>query len=180
VFFVNFIYDLPFLRNSASHLVRSTVAGWEVAGIITAESGAPVNLGISGVNTPASIISNSGDRPDVTGAISYPKTPSQWFTGNFSNPVCATGPDCYGNLGFDAITGPGRQNWDLSLQKDFAFTERAKLQFRADAFNAFNHPQFEGNANLGGLGNNFNSGNFGQITSAYDPRELQLSLKFIF
>ena len=195
VFFVNFIYDLPFLRNSASHLVRSTVAGWEVAGIITAESGAPVNLGVSGgINNPSSIIGNSGLRPDVTGAISYPKTTAQWFTGNFGYTnvtesdgnkysfatQCQTGPDCYGNLPFDAITGPGRQNWDLSLQKDFAFTERAKLQFRADAFNAFNHPQFEGNANLGGLGNSFGSGNFGQITSAYDPRELQLSLKFIF
>lgn len=180
VFFVNFIYDMPFLRNDPNKLVRGTLGGWEVAAIITAESGAPVNLGISGVNTPASIISNSGDRPNISGAVSYPKTVSNWFTGNFTDPVCAVGPDCYGNLGFDAITGPGRQNWDLSLQKDFAFTERAKLRFRADAFNAFNHPQFEGNANLGGLGNNFGAGNFGQITSAYDPREFQLSLKFIF
>ena len=180
VFFVNFVYDLPFLRNDSSRLVRSTVAGWEVAAIVTAQSGAPVNLGISGVNTPASIISNSGDRPNYSGAISYPKTVSQWFTGNFSDPVCATGPDCYGNLPFDAITGPGRQNWDLSLLKDFAFTERAKLEFRVEAFNAFNHPQFQGNINTGGLGNNFGAGNFGQITSAYDPRELQLALKFIF
>jgi hypothetical protein len=180
VFLVNFVYDLPFLRNDANRLVRSTVAGWELAAIVTAQSGAPVNLGLSGVNTPASIISNSGDRPNVNGAISYPKTVSQWFTGNFSDPACQTGPDCYGNLGFDAITGPGRQNWDLSLAKDFAFTERAKLEFRAEAFNAFNHPQFQGNINTGGLGNNFGAANFGQITSAYDPRELQLALKFIF
>jgi hypothetical protein len=126
------------------------------------------------------VISNSGDRPNLTGSISYPKSVNSWFTGNFSNPVCATGPDCYGNLGFDAITGPSRQNWDLSILKNFAFTERFRMEFRVEAFNIWNHPQFEANANLGGLGNNFGAANFGQITSAYDPRELQLGLKLIF
>jgi len=180
VFFVNFVYDLPFFTNSANHLTRATIGGWQLAAIVTAESGAPVNLGITGSNTPASIIANSGDRPNVSGGISYPKTVNQWFTGNFALPACQTGPDCYGNLGFDAITGPGRQNWDVSLSKNFAFTERFKLEFKVDAFNLWNHPQFEGNANLGGLGNNFGSGNFGQITAAYDPRELQLALKLKF
>jgi hypothetical protein len=180
VFFTNFVYDLPFFRNASSRLLRGGLGGWEFASIVTVESGAPVNLGISGVNTAASVIANSGDRPNIAGGISYPKTVNQWFTGNFSNPACATGPDCYGNLGFDAITGPGRQNWDMSLLKNFAFTERFKMEFRAEAFNIWNHPQFEGNANTGGLGNNFGSGNFGQITSAYDPRELQLALKLMF
>jgi hypothetical protein len=179
VFFANFVYDLPFFRD-ANHLTKGLLGGWEVAAIITVESGAPVNLGLSGVNTPASIISNSGDRPNVAGGITYPKTVNQWFTGNFSDPVCAAGPDCYGNLGFDAITGPGKQNWDMSLLKNFAFTEKFRAEFRVEAFNIWNHPQFEGNSNLGGLGNNFGAGNFGQITAAYDPRELQLGLKFIF
>jgi hypothetical protein len=184
VFFANFVYDLPFFRD-ANHLTKAALGGWELAAIITAESGAPVNLGLSGVNTPASIISNSGDRPYVTGAISYPKTVNSWFSGNFAAPTaannyCLTGPDCYGNLGFDAITGPSRQNWDLSILKNFAITEKFKVEFRAEAFNIWNHPQFEGNSNLGGLGNNFGAGNFGQITSAYDPRELQLGLKVKF
>ena len=193
VFFANFVYDLPFFR-TGSALERGLAGGWQVASIITVESGAPINLGVSGgVNNPASIISNSGIRPDVSGPITYPKTVNQWFTGNFGHTVtesdgkqytfgtvCQTGPDCYGNLGFNAITGPGRQNWDVSLLKNFAFTERLRLEFRVEAFNIWNHPQFEGNANLGGLGNNFGSGNFGQITSAYDPRELQLGLKLKF
>jgi hypothetical protein len=179
VFFANFVYDLPFFRD-ANHLTKGLLGGWQVAAIITVESGAPVNLGLTGVNTPASIISNSGDRPDSSGGISYPKTVKQWFSGNFTDPVCATGPDCFGNLGFDAITGPARQNWDLSLLKNFAFTEKFRVEFRAEAFNVWNHPQFEGNSNLGGLGNNFGAGNFGQITAAYDPRELQLGLKVIF
>ena len=178
VFFANFVYDLPFFRNGSA-LTKGLAGGWQLASIITVESGAPVNLGING-ETPSSIIANSGDRPNISGGISYPKTVGQWFSGNFSNPVCATGPDCYGNLGFDAITGPGRQNWDVSLLKNFAFTERFKMEFRVEAFNLWNHPQFEGNANLGGLGNNFGSSNFGQITGAYDPRELQLGLKLKF
>jgi len=193
VFFANFVYDLPFFR-SGSALERGLAGGWQVASIITVESGAPVNLGVSGgINNPASVIGNSGLRPDVNGPITYPKTVNQWFSGNFGHTVtesdgksytfgtmCETGPDCYGNLGFNAITGPGRQNWDVSLLKNFSFTERLKLEFRVEAFNIWNHPQFEGNANLGGLGNNFGGGNFGQITSAYDPRELQLGLKLKF
>lgn len=193
VFFANFVYDLPFFR-SGNGFTKGVLGGWEVASIITSESGAPVNIGVSGsTNSPSSIISNSGVRPDVSGPISYPKKVGQWFSGNFGHTVtesdgksytfgtlCETGPDCYGNLGFDAITGPGRTNWDFSLLKNFAVTERFKVEFRAEAFNVFNHPQFEGNANTGGLGNNFGSGNFGQITSAYDPREFQLALKLKF
>lgn len=183
VFFVNLVYDMPFFRNDANHLTRATLGGWEFAAIVTEESGAPLNIGLnapSGKSIASSVVSNSGDRPDITGAISYTKTPAQWFTGNFSTPLCQTGPDCYGDLPAGLITGPGRNNFDLSLLKDFAFTERLKLQFRAEAFDAFNHPQFEGNANTGGLSVNYNSANFGTVTNAYDPREFQLALKLIF
>jgi hypothetical protein len=204
VFFANFVYDLPFFRDGSA-LTKGLAGGWQLAAIITVESGAPVNLGLSGgTNNPSSIIGNSGVRPDVAGSISYPKTVNQWFgTGNIgyiidkntgqtvsacavgetcvpAATLCNAGPDCYGNAPFNAITGPARQNWDLSLLKNFAFTERFKVEFRVEAFNIWNHPQFEGNANLGGLGNNVGAGNFGQITSAYDPRELQLGLKFKF
>jgi hypothetical protein len=188
VFFANFVYDLPFFRDS-SHLTKGLLGGWEFAAIITAESGAPINLGLSGPNA-SSIIGNSGNRPDVTGSITYPHTANQWFnTSVFSFPACATGPDCYGNLPFDAITGPGRQNWDLSLLKNFAFTERFRVEFRVEAFNIWNHPQLEANSDLGGISNNWAgcvpgtpgcTSNFGAITQAYDPRELQLGLKLIF
>ena len=182
VFFANFVYDLPFFRN-ASRLTKATLGGWQFSGIVTEESGAPVNLGVSG-ETAGSIIANSSTRPNVTGSITYPHTTASWFnTSVFSPPTCAPGgpgTDCYGNLGFDAITGPGRNNFDLSLIKNFAFTERFRLEFRVDAFNTFNHPQFQGNADTGGLGTGQGSGGFGVITQAYDPRELQLALKLIF
>jgi hypothetical protein len=187
VFFANFVYDLPFFRNAPSRLLKAGLGGWELAAIITEESGAPIDLGTTG-STAASYINNSGDksggvRPNLTGSISYPKTATAWFSGNFSAPACTaggSGADCYGNLGFDAIRGPGHNNFDLSLLKNFAFTERFRMEFRAEAFNAFNHTQFEGNANTGGISNNFGAGDFGQVKNAYDGRQFQLALKLIY
>jgi len=179
VFFANFVYDVPLFRDATSHLVRGALGGWQFSGIITEESGAPINIGMTGT-TASSVIGNTGIRPNLTGSISYPKTAAAWFTGNFSAPACATGPDCYGNVGFDAVTGPGRNNFDLALMKNFAFTERFRMEFRAEAFNVFNHTQFEGNSDLGGISNNFGSSNFGAVTSAYDARQLQLAIKFIY
>jgi len=182
VFFANFVYDLPVFRNATSRLVRGGLGGWEFAAIITEQSGAPINLGVNG-HTAASLISNSSTRPDVSGSISYPKTAGAWFSGNFAAPPCAPGgpgTDCYGNLGFDGIRGPGRNNFDLSLLKNFAFTERFRMEFRAEAFNAFNHTEFEGNANTGGISTNFGAGDFGQVKNAYDSRQWQFALKLIF
>ncbi|HTS35855.1 MAG TPA: TonB-dependent receptor [Candidatus Solibacter sp.] len=179
VFFANFVYELPLFRNATSRLLKGGLGGWELAAIITEQSGAPINLGVNGT-TAASVISNTAVRPDLTGSISYNKTAASWFSGNFSAPVCATGPDCFGNLGFDAIRGPGRNNFDLSLLKNFAFTERFRMEFRAEAFNAFNHTEFQGNANTGGISTNFGAGDFGQVKNAYDSRQWQFALKLIF
>ena len=182
VFFGNFVYDLPLFRTATSRLVRGAAGGWQFSGIVTEESGAPINLGVSGT-TAASYISNSGTRPVVSGAISYPKTPAAWFSGNFAAPPCTPGgpgTDCYGNLGFDAITGPGRNNFDLALLKNFAFTERLHMEFRAEAFNAFNHTQFQGNSNTGGISTSFGAGDFGQVKNAYDARQWQFALKLIY
>ena len=181
-FFANFVYDLPLFKNATSRALKAGLGGWQVSGIITEESGAPINLGVNG-KTAASIISNSGTRPDVTGSISHPKTAAAWFSGNFSAPTCAPGgpgTDCYGNLGFDAIRGPGRNNFDLALMKNFAFTEKLHMEFRAEAFNAFNHTQFQGNANTGGISTNFGAGDFGQVKNAYDARQWQFALKLIY
>jgi len=182
VFFANFVYDLPAFRNATSRALRAGLGGWQLSAIVSESSGAPINLGVSGT-TAASYISNSGTRPDVAGSISYPKTAAQWFSGTFTAPTCAAGgpgTDCYGNLGFDAVRGPGRNNFDLALNKAFAFTERFHVDFRAEAFNAFNHTQFEGNSNSGGISTNVGAGDFGQVKNAYDGRQFELALKFIF
>jgi hypothetical protein len=163
------------------------LGGWEFSGIVTEETGAPVNLNVSGT-TAASIIGNTATRPNITGSISYPKTKDgqtvTWFNpSTFSAPACTvggSGADCYGNAPFDALRGPGHNNFDLSLLKNFAFTERFRMEFRAEAFNTFNHTQLQGNADTGGLGASYGSGNFGQITQAYDGRQFQLGLKLIY
>jgi len=82
----------------------------------------------------------------------------------------------WGNTPFNALRGPGRQNWNLSVFKSFVFSESrgSKLEFRAEFFNAFNHTEFNGvNTNLSG-------GGFGAVNSAHDPREIQLGLKLYF
>jgi len=184
-FFINYVYDIPLLRN-ASGAAKAIAGGWSTSGIVTWNSAPPVNFGVSG-NNAASILGNTGNRPDLSGPISYHLDKSQpnpgYFTGNFSAPVCSltgNGSDCYGNVPSYAGRGFGRNNFDLALFKTFAFTERLHLDFRADAFNAFNHTQFKGDTNNGGLGLNVNGGNFGHVTSAFNGREWQLSLKASF
>ncbi|HEY1463289.1 MAG TPA: hypothetical protein VGF44_07720, partial [Terriglobales bacterium] len=85
-------------------------------------------------------------------------------------------------LGHNAVIGPGRDDWNLSLFKSFVISESrgSRFEFRAESFNTWNHTQFKGDYNNGGISTNVGSGNFGQVTSAFDPREFQLGAKLIF
>jgi hypothetical protein len=142
------------------------------------ESGAPLNMGVSGTNV-ANVVPNSGNRPDLIGKISYPKMATEWFNpAAFAAPALGT----YGDLGHDAVRGPGRDDWNLSLFKDFVISEArgSRFEFRAESFNTWNHTQFKGDYNNGGISTNVGSSNFGQVTSAFDPREFQLGAKLIF
>jgi len=180
VVFINYIYDIPLFRNSASHIAKTALGGWQLSSIISIMSGAPLNI-TQGGTTAASAVPNSNVRPNLTGTISYPKKIGEWFDPSaFSAPVCATGPDCWGNLGHDALRGPGRDNWNMSLFKNFNFNERSRLEFRVDAFNVFNHTQWVGNVNQGGIDTNLGDSAFGAVSSASDPRILQLGLKLVF
>jgi hypothetical protein len=182
VMFVNFVYDIPLLRNSGNRLMRTVVGGWSLSGIITAETGAPLNIGVNGSNA-SSVIPNSSNRPDVNGAIRYPKTVAAWFDPSvFSAPACAVGPDCYGNLPHNLVRGPGRDNWNLSLFKSFVISENrgSRFEFRAESFNTWNHTQFRGDYNGGGISVNQGASDFGQVKSAFDPRVFQLGAKLIF
>jgi hypothetical protein len=80
------------------------------------------------------------------------------------------------------VRGPGRQNWNISLFKNFGLDEKrgTNLQFRAEFFNLWNHAQWQGDTLNGGISANFGAANFGAITSAYDPRAIQLALKLSF
>jgi hypothetical protein len=177
-FFTNFVYQIPLLKNSGNKLLKTTLGGWEVSGIVMAISGAPLNIGLNGQNV-ASVVPNTANRPNVTGGGSNPHTVQEWFnTSVFSMPAAGA----WGNEPHNGVDGPGRQNWNVSLFKNFIFNQErgTNLQFRAEFFNIWNHPQWIGDAQQGGISTNFGANNFGQVTSAYDPRVVQLALKFSF
>ena len=80
----------------------------------------------------------------------------------------------FGNSSRSPLLGPGRNNWDIGVQKFFQIHEQTQLQFRMEMFNAFNHAQFNNpNSNRG-------SGNFGLIGGARQPRLIQFGLKLLF
>jgi hypothetical protein len=80
----------------------------------------------------------------------------------------------FGNLGFDALTGPGAFTMDTGLHKTFGLTERQKLTFRLEAFNTLNHTVFSNPTST------LNNANFGRILSAKSPRAFQIALKYVF
>ena len=179
VAFVNFVYDLPIFRHSSNRLLKSTVGGWQLSGIVTAESGAPINIVLGGTSA-GSVVQQASNRPDVAGPISTPHTVQAWFDpASFTTPAVGT----WGDLGHNAIRGPGRDNWNLSLFKTFAFTERFHFEFRAESFNTWNHTQFRGDqngSNGNGIDTSTTDARFGQVTAAYDPRTFQFGGKLIF
>lgn len=110
------------------------------------------------------------------------KTVASWFNPAVFSVPTGTGTDIYGNLGFNALRGPGRDQWNPSLFKSFVISESrgSRFELRADAFNTWNHTQFKGDVNNGGISLNAGSGNFGAVTAAFDPREFQLGTKLTF
>jgi hypothetical protein len=169
---VNFIYDLPFLEKSPNRLLRTTLGGWEISGIVTMTSGLPINPQLTGGQS-GNGLPNATNRPDKISSVSYPHKVGEWFdTAAFASPAAGT----WGNAGFNSLRGPGRNNWNLSLFKSFQFSEDRgrRLELRAESFNVWNHTQFDQVSNALG------ASNFGQVTSAFDPRVFQFGAKLYF
>jgi hypothetical protein len=163
-FSANFIYSIPVLRNSSSRLVKSTLGGWQVSGIVTIESGIPINVSAGSNNGKIRYMHKPVASTDPFQHIQY------FDTSVFTAPAAGV----WGNLGHNALRGPGRDNWNLSLFKTFAFGETSGLQLRLETFNTFNHTQFQNSDNSVG------DTRFGQFTSAYPARIVQLSGKIYF
>ncbi|MEN3326060.1 MAG: hypothetical protein V7638_867 [Acidobacteriota bacterium] len=173
---LSYSYALPF-KKPGDGLVANLVNGWETFGIVTLQSGRPFTVAllseIDNSGTGRSILGfGANDRPNVVGngELQSPTT-GQWFnTAAFAFPA----PGTFGNAGRNILEGPGYQNVNMSILKNTRFSERVNLQFRAEAFNLFNHPNFN-------LPDNFlGSPTFGRITSARDPRHIQFGLKLLF
>ncbi len=178
-------YALPVGRgrqyfSGSSRLVDAFIGGWSVNYIYTFQSGQPLTI-----NCATATTSDFGCfAPTVAGQNIYagPHNPTQWLNPlAFSQPAKATeiGQTDYSVLGGgpQQARGPNWYNIDSSLFKEFAFTETTRLQFRAEAFNTFNNPQFAQPTNL----NYQNPTNFSSITTLRNsPRQLQVALKLAF
>ena len=176
----SFVYNLPVGHGKqfGAHWNRLTDAflgGWQLNGIVSAQTGNPLALSASNVAN----IFNPGERPNNNGKSaklsgSVAGRLSQYFTtADFSQPATYT----LGNVSrtLPDVRTPGLANLDVSLFKHFAITERLNLEFRAESFNVFNTPQF------GGPNTSVTSSSFGVITSqANAPRQIQLALKLLF
>ncbi len=169
----SFVYDLPFGRGrqfgAGWHKALDAAAGgWQVNGILTLQSGYPITVRRTG--DPLGIATDGAVRPDM---ICDPNMPAGEQTiDRFFRTECFTAPpDRFGNAGRSTVIGPGLNTWDLALFKNFAVTERVRVQFRSEFFNAFNR------ANFGMPGRDVGAGGFGVINSAADPRIIQFGLK---
>jgi hypothetical protein len=181
IFLVNFIYQLPIFKSTSNRLLKGTLGGWELSGIVTAETGLPLYITLGG-SQGSNGLANSTNRPDAIGNVRSPHTVTSWFdnapdtSGSCKGALCQPALGAWGNLGKGAIRGPGRNNWNLSLFKSFLFSETrgSRFELRFECFNAFNHTQFKD------VSSTFTNSNFGQVTSTWDPRVIQLGAKLYF
>ena len=184
-FVVSYLYELPFGRNrmlasSVSRPVDAIIGGWQVSGISTFKVGFPLSIQTAN-NTLGQFGGNR--RPNMVSSpqVSNPSI-DRWFNvAAFQDPSNVFD---FGNSQryISTLRAPGYQNWDLALQKYWHFTESIRLQFRAEMFNAFNHPQFfapnQFLANRVTNADGSYGGSFGQISSAFPARDVQFAMKF--
>jgi outer membrane receptor protein involved in Fe transport len=151
--------------------------GWQTFGIWTFQTGRPFTVALlpdlDNSNTGRSILGfGANDRPNVLRNPTLGvRTPERWFdTTAFAVPPFGQ----FGNAGRNILTGPGYQNISVSIVKSATLSERARLQFRAEAFNLLNH------ANLDLPDIFVGSPTFGRIQSAQSPRRIQFGVKLLF
>jgi len=177
---INYIYRLPFFAKS-SGLTKSLLGGWEIAGTVIDQTGViPTNQG-PGLSISYDTIGLGGgytNRPDQYANTHYIKTRAKWFdTSRYGAPIPAWAGGAnqgFGSARKDAIVGPNRVNFTTSLYKSFAITERAHVELRFESFNTFNHTQYNA------VNTSYGASQFGQVTSAFDSRKLELGGKFVF
>lgn len=173
-FDVRHLLNVSMVAQSPIHgngLVGHVLGGWQIAPIVRAYTGIPLNI-VSGRDN--SLTGEGLDRPNLVSTSIYNDDISpalRWL-----NPAAfAQNPaGTFGNLGRNVARAPGQLNFDLAFSRIFSVTERWRLEARAEAFNVINHTNF--NAPNGTL----TSTTFGRITSAGDPRILQFAMKLLF
>jgi hypothetical protein len=185
----NYVYQLPVGRGKTfgsgmNRVVDAVVGGWEVSQIATFKQGIPIAISGSGWNS-----FGGNPRPNVVSNVKV-SNPSikEWFnTGAFKYAS-------YGDFGnaprfFSNLRGPRFQNWDTSIDKNWRLKDQMRIQFRAELYNTFNHPNFyspsgtsyggcDPNSSDASVAQSCSGSNFGQITGAFESRQIQLAGKF--
>lgn len=197
---VSWVYDLPFFTKNG--FLHTALGGWQWSGLMTFQTGTPFtitnggaygdNAGVgNGVGTGSyvDIIGNANAAPPQSGVAGFPG-PLLYNPAAFAEPTGLT----FGDAGRNILNLPSRTNFDMGLFKHFPLrSEQRAIEFRAEAFNVFNHTQWNGvysSASCYGGGNNSagdpscfvgsNASDFLLPSGAHNPRILQLGMKFIF
>jgi len=166
---LQYVYDLPFLKNASNHYLKNAFGGWQFTGVTSMFTGTPVNItcGVSSLASPTGTVKGSGTGGSMMcnslGPMKIQKgvdnDPTfgpmvRWYNPNnvgqltFDQLAANNQPGMFGWMGINQLTGPGRHNWDLALLKNFSTPwfkgEHGTLQFRWETFNTFNHPEWKG------------------------------------
>jgi hypothetical protein len=174
MFVASHLYEFPFgpgKRYATSGPAAWILGGWQVNGVFRSVSGAPFTptADATQCNCPG-----NSNFADVVAPARYVRKTGRgllWFE---PSGFAAPGANRFGNAGRNSLRGPGFKNYDASLVRNFRFSERARLEFRAEAYNLTNTPRW------GNPVNSVNNAAFGQIISASGERELQLALRITF
>ena len=199
---LNSIYELPFghgkkFLGETSGFANQVVGGWQVANIVSVSTGnwftvldadgnfANADGGAGGVSQRPDLVGNPNQAGPVAGnpgcaAPTKIRTPSAWFnTCAFADPAQGS----FGDVGRNTIVAPGYTTWDFSVFKNFRTSERTNLEFRSEFFNILNHTNFLFADSGPQNGNNatiLGTSQFGSLTAARPPRQIQFALKFSY
>ena len=191
---INAVWEIPAFRNSGNRFLKTGLGGWQLNGIYSLRSGLPQTVCLDHDVVGLASGTDICERPDV---VSNPNLSSnQRSAAEYFNIASfqLQAPGTFGNSGRNNVRGPGIDNVDLSLFKDFSLphikglggTESPRLQFRTEFFNAFNHTQFASinttfvpNQDVAGSPAS-SSSPFGSVSAARDPRQIQFALKLLF
>jgi hypothetical protein len=192
----NYVYDLPFFNNRTGW-IKNSLGGWQVTGSTTFMNGTPISIGcglsdyLSGVGggVQCNTLGKQSGK-SMMNDLTYGPT-VQWFNvdafeqPNLDQLYADNQPGMFGYGGRNTIIGPGINNWDLSLFKNFSVGERFKVQFRFENFNVWNHTQWRdvetGCSDAIAPGEVCGTaGKFGQVSSTWRPRIIQLGLKLLW
>ena len=186
---INYVWDMPFFNDAQSKVLKVVAGGWQMSGVVQFQTGAPFSiartddyLGIGSANDKPWNLNGETDLKKEfsheTAAANFVGVSTYYFNPKPNGSIWATKPangtlpnQNRNSIGFNNV---GFQNWNIAMFKSFRFTESQALQFRFEAFNFPNHP------NWGNVDANPTSTSFGMVTGKSSERNIQLSLRYSF